>query len=268
MAVKIVTPGQLQRIDTDLRRFAGIRQNWFRGWSIQYEAPGRRSSAVVAFSTDGPAYTLPDGTEFQPKAGDVLYLPICARYSFRFEGDAGLSFLAVFHLLNSEGEELALCRAPRLFRAPGGPLPTLLERFCDLAQGSAENTLLLRAMLYEILHELVRLYRSEEADELLPALEAIHRNLCSPPSVPELARLCSVSERTLRRAFLRATGLSPLRYVRRERLEKARLLLRDGELSVADAAEAVGFYDAAAFSHAFRAEYGVSPGSCRGEAPG
>jgi AraC family transcriptional regulator len=42
-------------------------------------------------------------------------------------------------------------------------------------------------------------------------------------------------------------------------------LIRAGELALADIAAAVGFYDQAHFTRAFKAQYGVTPAAFRNE---
>jgi len=59
----------------------------------------------------------------------------------------------------------------------------------------------------------------------------------------ELASAGGVSERTLTRAFGRATGLTPLRYQQLLRLERAEHLIGHGA-TVEAAARTVGFTDA------------------------
>ncbi|MBB2891249.1 GlxA family transcriptional regulator [Flexivirga oryzae] len=59
----------------------------------------------------------------------------------------------------------------------------------------------------------------------------------------QVAAVCGVSERTLTRAFVEATGLTPLRYQQLLRCEKAELLVTQGATRES-AAQAVGFDDA------------------------
>lgn len=84
-------------------------------------------------------------------------------------------------------------------------------------------------------------------------------NLAFPLSLAELAVRCGVSRRRLQRLFDRHVGAPPKRYYLRLRLERARELLRHGELPVHEIALACGFGSVAAFSRAYRARYGHPP---------
>jgi len=64
--------------------------------------------------------------------------------------------------------------------------------------------------------------------------------------------------RSERVALKHAFGAAPISYHRALRLKRAAMLLADGS-SVAEAAEATGYSDPVALSHAFRRKYGAPP---------
>nr|WP_058998923.1 helix-turn-helix transcriptional regulator [Leptolyngbya sp. NIES-2104] len=61
------------------------------------------------------------------------------------------------------------------------------------------------------------------------------------------------------RLFKQSTGLSPHQYVIRCRVERAKQLLLKGEMTIAEVAATVGFYDQSHFAHYFRRLMGVTP---------
>jgi len=74
-------------------------------------------------------------------------------------------------------------------------------------------------------------------------------------SVSDLARQNGVPERTLRTAFQRCYGLSPVEYLRIHRLHQARRLLRasfQDETTVTQIAFGLGFWDLGRFAGAYR----------------
>jgi len=81
-------------------------------------------------------------------------------------------------------------------------------------------------------------------------------------SIEELALQNGVHERTLRRAFQRYYGLSPLEYLRVGRLHQARRLLTVGcpdRTTVTKIAFEVGFWDLGRFAGAYRQLFGELP---------
>jgi AraC-like DNA-binding protein len=78
-------------------------------------------------------------------------------------------------------------------------------------------------------------------------------------TLAEMASVAGLSQFHLARYFKSAFGASPISYHRRLRLARAADLLRAGGRSVAQVAEATGYSDQVALSHAFRRQYGASP---------
>ncbi|MEU2944929.1 helix-turn-helix transcriptional regulator [Nocardiopsis alba] len=68
-----------------------------------------------------------------------------------------------------------------------------------------------------------------------------------------------MSRATFARRFSTLTGLSPMRYVTWRRMNTARGLLRDTDLSVEEIASRVGYGSPFALSHAFRRAHGEAP---------
>ncbi len=77
--------------------------------------------------------------------------------------------------------------------------------------------------------------------------------------VAEVARQAGVSTRQLERLFGKHLNTSPKRYMMNLRLERARHLLVQTEMSVVEVAIACGFENPGHFSRIYRASYGVSP---------
>jgi len=93
--------------------------------------------------------------------------------------------------------------------------------------------------------------------------EYLAEKLADDVSLNELAALVNLSPFHFARAFKKTVGLPPHRYHMRLRLERARSLLRDTDLTVADIAHAVGYETAQAFSRMFRREMGMPPSDFR-----
>jgi AraC family transcriptional regulator len=74
----------------------------------------------------------------------------------------------------------------------------------------------------------------------------------------EMACVAGLSQFHLARYFKAAFGTAPITYHRDLRLARAAEMLREGH-SVASAAEATGYSDQVALSHAFRRRYGAPP---------
>jgi len=99
--------------------------------------------------------------------------------------------------------------------------------------------------------------------QLRRAREFINANLTADPSIAELANECRLSSSYFVRAFKQATGISPHRWLMKRRVERAKELLQDSGLGLADVAQACGFADQSHFTHVFSRSEGYSPGRWR-----
>lgn len=99
--------------------------------------------------------------------------------------------------------------------------------------------------------------------KLLELLPAVRADLAHPWRVADMARRCHLAEAVFARQFRALTGLSPHEWLVRQRLARARDLLRVGGASLTEVALACGYADSAHFSHSFRRRHGVSPSEWR-----
>ncbi len=81
--------------------------------------------------------------------------------------------------------------------------------------------------------------------------------------VTAMAALTGLAERTFKRRFQQATGMSPLDYVHTVRLEEAKQMLESGALPIEAVAQEVGYQDSAFFGRLFRRKTGLTPGQYR-----
>jgi AraC-like DNA-binding protein len=88
-------------------------------------------------------------------------------------------------------------------------------------------------------------------------------DLDAPFSPQALVRDLDCDYGRFRKLFQRLTGVAPYRWRMRRRMDRARELLLDGRLSVAEIARAVGFADPALFTTRFRRHTGSTPSRFR-----
>ena len=97
-------------------------------------------------------------------------------------------------------------------------------------------------------------------------------HLDRPLSLRELAAQDSLSVRTFTRRFREEVGISPVQWITRQRIERARQLLEETDRPVDSVASDSGFGTAASLRQHMQSELGVSPSAYRatfrGEAPG
>jgi len=88
-------------------------------------------------------------------------------------------------------------------------------------------------------------------------------NYAVPHTVEELVKRSGLPERTLKRRFTQATGLAPIAYVQRLRVEEAKRRLERMEDPVDEISWSVGYEDPAFFRHLFKRVTEITPGEYR-----
>ena len=98
---------------------------------------------------------------------------------------------------------------------------------------------------------------------LRKAKDRMDREFDRPLDVPALARSAAMSTGHFARCFKAAFGESPYSYLMTRRVERAKALLRRGDMSVTDACFAVGCTSLGSFSSRFTELVGESPSAYR-----
>lgn len=104
--------------------------------------------------------------------------------------------------------------------------------------------------------------------KLLAVIDLMENNLEEPLGRADLASSAGLSTRQLERLFRKYLSRSPARYYLELRLNRARLLLLQTNMSVIDVALACGFVSASHFSKCYRDYFGRTPRKERGLPPG
>jgi AraC family transcriptional regulator len=99
-------------------------------------------------------------------------------------------------------------------------------------------------------------------------IELVHAKLENELSLDEMAESVGLSTAHFARMFRKSTGETPHQFVRRQRLERARAMLRAPDARVLDVAIACGFKTQQHFAQVFRDVCGVSPTGYRQNFPG
>jgi AraC-like DNA-binding protein len=95
------------------------------------------------------------------------------------------------------------------------------------------------------------------------ALELLAANLDGHVTLKEIAQQCGLSVSHFSRAFRQTTGLPPHGWLINRRVEVAKSLLRNKQVSLADVALSSGFVDQSHFTRVFTRAAGLSPGAWR-----
>lgn len=103
--------------------------------------------------------------------------------------------------------------------------------------------------------------------KLLAAVQRMYANIEEPLSLDAISDQCGLSRRQLERHFRNLLLEPPAVIYRNIRLERARALMVETDMSVIEVAMACGFNSANVFSRHFKDRYGETPFGLRGKRP-
>jgi AraC-like DNA-binding protein len=186
---------------------------------------------------------------------------LCAKYSFGLPGD---------HPLVSRLPSVIHLRAREVSRSAQLQLLVQLMRIESDARGSGSELVVPR-LVDSLLVFILRVWLETEPDMsaswfaalrdtgIGKALALIHREPDAGWTVQSLAERVGQTRATFARRFAALVGETPVAYLTRWRICLAAKLIRDGTITIEQAAYSAGYDSAPAFSRAFKRQYGVPP---------
>ena len=230
--------------------------------------PEGRGQYGAVYATEGEAeYRFTNGMRHTVCAGEFLFLSKNAAYTVHIPR-IFRHFTVNFDLAEGSVPPLPLRADFCVMPVTDPAYAHLFARIAALWRiQHTGNDLAAMACLYEILALAVqdggaRADASRHAC-LMPAREYLGSHFCEAVSNADLAALCNMSETNFRREWARAYGGTPLSYRDALRMEQAKRLLLQAELSVGGAARECGFEDESYFGRFFKKHAGETPGEFR-----
>ena len=106
----------------------------------------------------------------------------------------------------------------------------------------------------------------ECSERLLAILYHIQQNLSQKILVDDLAHIACLSRSRFLHYFKECMGISPMAYLRQQRIKQAQTMLSIEDRSISEIAEAVGFVNTFHFSRTFKEVAGIPPTEFRQQA--
>jgi len=237
----------------------------------------------ICYMASGEQAYVVDGQDFTLKGGEVFITRPHERHGTgrRPEGKGSLYWLLLFlpkpnarflSLSPKETRVLAdrLLNLPRKFRADNRFKRTL-DRVFDAFDRTDDplRVASLRNLLQRLLLDLIQTSRQQGwtvSPEMQRVQQHIAEQLGEPLQVRDLARLVCLSPSRFKTRFKAEIGVPPADYIARERIERAKEMLRGGQESVTAIAEAVGYPNPQYFATVFKRYTGLTPSRFRDRA--
>jgi AraC-like DNA-binding protein len=148
-------------------------------------------------------------------------------------------------------------------------LAEAVTRLLECLKCPTDSRLLGRQMVREVVYRVLRgeqgkalhalASRDDHFTRIARVLKHIHSDYAKPLGTDELAKRAGMSVSVFHHHFKLVTACSPLQYLKRIRLDRARTLMAVSGYNAGQAARAVGYESASQFGREFKRLFGVTP---------
>ena len=265
---KYISFRKLYGMDFDIADFFVARQRWKTGAVFHMSSP-RKSSALILLDNCEGVYANTDGQVIEAPPKSVVCLPYGSRYTCEnvactetFQDAILISFN-----ITRENKILTLARSPFVLRDINKTIAANLFRQATKAyEASARSPLAVKSAIFDLLA-----YIGKEQNErhlnrfsvIRDGIEMLESNPLLDISIEEIAQACNVSSCYFRRLFKEYSSQSPNDYRLNIKLNMAKEMLENSDLTINYISETLNFESPSYFGRLFKKHFDVTPGQYR-----
>jgi len=259
----------LNTIDVSFYNIASVSTTWPDNCVDSYLDKGRDEDLLFYSIHGDRIYTIEGQESLRIRDNDVLYAPSNSHYLSRVKvippRKYAFGICIRFNIKDENGNKIIIKDRPQwVAHDIDGQLYELFSKLHNaIMQGTGEK-LYSKALLSKLMDILITNVRKDKSfdsstQDIYPAVEKIERYPQDHICISELADMCSLSESAFRRKFIQYSGMSPVKYRNKIRVQKSLELLKSGLYSIEKVAEVMGFTDQAHLSNVIKKVTGKTP---------
>ncbi len=223
-----------------------------------FKTASRRFNGFLYIESGECTYNF-EKAELNLSRGALIYLPKGSCHKMKVVSE-NISFTRInFELKDKSGNSVLFGEAPVL----------MAESVSDSTVGAihklneisliGEKKAYEMSLLYQILTDLTRSSVKQKHGKAQPAVRYIQEHFYEDIDIALLSELCFLSTAQFYRVFKKELSLTPVEYRNRLRINRAKLLLQEEDLTVGEIAVQLGYENIYYFSRAFKSAVGLSP---------
>lgn len=245
----------------------GIFLRWTKHSSFSYLMSPRPNHGLMHILCDRIQIEYPNGSTELFHKGNIIYIPEGLQYSVKFFGDT--DYLEALLINFSADGAVPFCnKVKKLVDRATSSHTDCFNAIISLYVQTKNYRYSVMEWFYRLLSKIsIQTEGAVSEDKsyisISPAITQIETNINTPLRIPELAKMCLLSETVFRKRFKLCTKKTPSEYISDLKLEKACELLKSRDIPIYAIVSELNFYDSAYFHKLFRKKYGVSPSAFR-----
>lgn len=253
----------------EISEIVAINQHWQSETGFTMKSP-RPNNALLFFVGCRGEYRKNHHSEImQVPKGSVFFIPenSCYDWIFYDADNSGVStVLFEFALIDTNGGRIVLEDADTVSLENESVRAFFTKLVNDFSR-PRPIPVKLKATAYELISHLLDSQRKNTIKSdfkcIYKGIKYLEDDPVQDKSVAELAELCNVSVNYFERLFKEYSGFTPTAYRIKRKLERAKVLLSVGDMTVQQVATELGFYDTAYFCRVFKKAFGITPSQYR-----
>ena len=218
-----------------------------------------RENSALIIKYEGETYYINNGKKIFSNNEQIVLLP--KGCSYKWECIKKGNFISIEFDSNFVGDQIIPIKYPHYEKI----LKYFLSYNHDLVQNFDSKEFLKIKYAYDVLFEIINYlktnlyFNKNTKNSINNVLEFINMNYHEHFTNEILASKTKYGTSHFRKLFTEIVGISPLQYVIKVKMEKAKELLYSDANKISEIAELVGFDNIYYFSNVFRKYYGLSP---------
>ena len=213
-------------------------------------------------------YKTSDGREKKAKCGDVVYLPPFCEYEsyyYNFLGKETDAILVNMLFSDEDGKEFFLPNDLKVFNTQDNEM--VKSYFLDvlnLSRQPIKKMTEIKSIAYKIIsyfgtEDKTRKLNRSKYKMISKGIMYLENDIKQELSIEEIAKMCNMTSSYFRRVFFEYSGMSPIQFRIRKKLDIAKELLKSDSMSILEISEYLGFENMTYFSRLFKKYEKITP---------
>lgn len=218
-----------------------------------------RENSALVIKYEGETFYVNNGKKIFSNNEHIVLLP--KGCSYKWECIKKGHFISIEFDSDFVGKEIISIKYPHYEKI----LKYFLSYNHDLVTNYEAKEFLKLKYAYDVLYEIINFIKSDlyidrsAKNSINSVLEYINMNYFEHFTNEKLASKTKYGISHFRKLFTEIVGVSPLQYVTKVKMEKAKELLYSDVNKISEIAELLGYENVYYFSNAFKKYYGLSP---------